>query len=219
MASVVFATFLNIKFLSLWERHANSKGMEKMHSIFIGCSTFTWTCLSTDRPKLKQAPMTLVKTGFPRLCHDRSKARSHHSWICQTSRWRCPELIDALWILQSIRKIPGENKFSMWLALWFKKTILRNHLKGELDGTKLRSQRFQFPDMITSMHQVSQQLYIAYIEWLWISAPWKLRMMNCGICSHATVLSLIMHWFIFVFCMKILLLLYSPKCFCKRPQI
>ena len=114
--------------------------------------------------------MTLVKTGFPRLCHDRSKARSHHSWICQTSWWRCPELIDALWILQSIRKIPGENKFSMWLALWFKKkkTILRNHLKGELDGTKLRSHRFQFPDMITSMHQVSQQLYIAYIEWLWI---------------------------------------------------
>jgi len=45
-----------------------------------------------------------------------------------------------------------------------KKSILRNHLKGGLDGTKLRSQRFQFPDMITSMHQVSQQLYIAYIE-------------------------------------------------------
>lgn len=101
-----------------------AKGWKKCIQSSLGLgSTFTWTCLSTDRPKLKPAPMTLVKTGFPRLCHDRSKARSHHSWICQTSRWRCPELIGALWILRSIRKIPGENKFSMWVALWFKKKI------------------------------------------------------------------------------------------------
>ena len=65
-------------------------------------------------------------------------------------------------------RFQGKTNFPCGWHFGSKKTILRNHLKGELDGTKLRSQRFQFPDMITSMHQVSQQLYIAYIEWLWI---------------------------------------------------